>query len=112
MIKRFTILFCFISFFTLPSVLAQKIRYKDIKNNYPNKEYRINIDNPKYSPAVAGICSYIFPGAGHLYVGEPLRGAYFLGGEFVASGIVITGLVMSMCVVWIKHSFPYISSTN
>ncbi len=79
-------------------LIGQKIKYKDIKDDYSINNYSQKINQPKYSTAVAGICTYILPGLGHIYIGEPLRGAYFFGGELLAAGVFVSGLTMFMTV--------------
>ena len=80
------------------SSFGQNIKYRDVKDNYTTKEYRIKLENQRYSPVLAGVFSYVFTGMGHVYVGEPLRGACFFCGELIATGAAFTGLIMVMTV--------------
>ena len=74
------------------SASAQKISYRDAKKTYVSQY----VEHEKYSPIAAGVLNYLFVGAGHIYVGEPLRGLGFFAGEVAAFSCGLTGLVMYM----------------
>ncbi len=92
--KRISLLLIFV-FITLGYASGQKLRYKDFKDETSTKNYRERIVSQKYSPLAAGLGNYFFPGAGYLYIGEPLRGACFFGGELLTSSVMIYGFVIS-----------------
>jgi len=96
-VNKITLIFILIFSFSLSSY-GQKIRYKDFKNDISTKNYRQTIENPRYSPIMAGVCNYILPSSGYFYVGEPIRGACVLGSELVTSSVFFYGLVMLMSV--------------
>ena len=80
------------------STFGQNIKYRDIKNSYTTSNYSQRVKDPTYSAFLAGTINYLLPGLGHVYVGEPLRGLCFFGGAMVATGVTMTGLIMSMSV--------------
>lgn len=96
--NQFILLLIFI--FTLTSgAFAQNIKYRDYKNKVSTKNYRQKIENPKYSPALAGVLNiFVYPSIGYYYLNEPVRGLAVLGSELIASGAFVTGLVMSLTV--------------
>lgn len=75
---------------------SQKIKYRDIKHNYKAFDYIGKIDEKRYSPALAGLCSYLVPGAGQIYAGETLRGVGFLAGTFASGCVMAYGILWSI----------------
>lgn len=94
---KFIFITSIVLLFTISSS-GQRINYKESKDDYFIKNYRNTIVKQKYSPLAAGVCNYVFPAAGYLYVGEPLRAVAVFGGELVTNSVFIYGLVMSMNV--------------
>lgn len=75
---------------------GQRVRYKDVKDDYSTKNYRKEVTTSYHSPLVAGVCNYLFPGLGYFYIEEPGRGSIVLGSELVTSSVFLYGLVMTM----------------
>lgn len=92
---KFIFITSIVLLFTISSS-GQRINYKESKDDYFIKNYRNTIVKQKYSPLAAGVCNYVFPAAGYLYVGEPLRAVAVFGGELVTSSVFVYGLIMSM----------------
>lgn len=90
------------------SASAQKIRYRDAKTIYANQ----NIEYEKYSPIAAGALNFIFVGAGHIYVGEPLRGLCFFAGQTASFACGIVGLVMMMSEPMYEPNSPNYNNHN
>ena len=78
------------------SAYGQKIKYKNVKDSISLTNYRQKIENPKYSPLLAGVCNYLIPSSGYFYIGEPVRGLYVLGGELISGGVFMYGLATIM----------------
>ncbi len=53
-----------------------------------------------YSPVIAGAASYLFPGLGQIYCGEPDRGFRFMGAYGGGALVMVLGGAMLM------HSSP------
>jgi len=60
---------------------------------FPREEFLDEV--PPRRPAVAGWLALAFPGAGHVYLKRPGRGAVFLGVEAVELGAIITTITTS-----------------
>lgn len=71
---------------------SQKIRYKDVKDQYSIGEY-YKVNDPKYSVIAAILLNFYVPGVGHMYVGELGRGVLFLGGAFLTTATTAVGLL-------------------
>lgn len=78
------------------NIHAQKIRYRDVKNEFKTRDYRNLKGEKKYSPLAAAICNYAFPSVGYFYIDEPVRGSVVLGLELASSSLMIAGLVKSV----------------
>ena len=90
--RHFVLFIFFISFFSLS--YGQKIKYRDVKEGYTFDDYFVKVEDKTYHPVLAAVCNFYFPGLGHVYVNETLRGIGFFGGTLTAGGVAITGLVM------------------
>lgn len=102
---KYILILSFLSIISFHS-FGQKIKYRNFKNDFSLENYREKINDEKYSPFVAGVCNYLFPSAGYLYVGEPLRGACVFGSHMVASSAFVAGLIMSMGINYETGSSP------
>ena len=77
------------------TMFAQKVSYKELKNNYNSKEYVKTAQDP-YNVVWTGLESFAVPGMGHLIMGETGRGWAFLGADIVvgaAGGVFAQNLV-------------------
>lgn len=88
------------SFILLVSLnsFGQRLKYRDIKDDYSTKDYRKIITTSYHSPLVAGVCNYLFPALGYFYIEEPGRGSIVLGSELVTSSIFMYGLLRTMSI--------------
>ena len=66
------------------SMFAQKVSYKEIRNNYDPKVYVKTAQDP-YNVVWTGLESFAVPGMGHLIMGETGRGWAFLGADIAVS---------------------------
>lgn len=66
--------------------IQPNLRYSDIKSLYDVRDY-VPVMGDRYNPGSAGMMSFLIPGLGQIYCGEPLRGAAFLIGTAVPAGI-------------------------
>lgn len=71
-------------------VLTTKAQYTPNDDYHQEKRY---IQDP-YNPALAGICSYLLPGMGQIYLNETKRGIYFLTGYFGSYAAMGTGVYL------------------
>ncbi len=83
-----------ISFFILFSLFSFS-QYPELKQIYNYKDYKFQ-QGDRYNPVFAGIFSYFLPGVGHFYVRETKRGFAFLGGYVATSGIMLSGMLVSV----------------
>jgi hypothetical protein len=88
------ILIIVLCFFAL-GAFSQKIRYKDVKRDYSKTNYFQTIEKPRRSLLLAGGLALLYPGLGHVYIGEPLRGACFAGGVLISFSASMYGFVLS-----------------
>jgi hypothetical protein len=86
----------FASLLISSSSLGQRVKYRHCKNQVSLENYRQQAQNPKYSPVAAGVLNYLFPAAGYIYVGEPLRGAGVFAAEMATFSVFVMGLTMTM----------------
>ena len=68
---------------------ATNAQYRNYRKEYNVKEYDYQ-EGDRYNPTVAGFGA-IFPGAGHLYSQEALRGFLFFGGSAVSVFMISQG---------------------
>jgi len=80
------------------STLGQEINYQDIKSKYNTAYYSERVTDPAYYTMVGVVCNVFMPGLGQLYVDESKRGVILLGSNFIASGIGIAGMLMSLTI--------------
>ncbi len=68
-----------------------------------------HIKAPKWSPGIAGLLSFIIPGAGQMYKGKVLRGLLWL--FFTTLGyflLILPGLVLHViCIATAASGNPY-----
>jgi len=86
------------------SSFGQMVKYRHCKNEVLLENYLQQVHDPKYSPVAAGVLNFVFPAAGYLYVGEPLRGAGVFAAELAAFSVFVMGISMSM---WVDQSSGY-----
>ena len=60
--------------------------YRFCKNRYNTAGFALSPTDP-YVPFYAGALAYVFPGLGHVYDGEILRGLAFLAGTYCSIGV-------------------------
>jgi hypothetical protein len=84
------VLLCFV----IHPLFSQKIKYKDVKRDYTSKNYSQIIEKPRRSVLLAAGLNMCYPGVGHVYIGEPLRGACFFGAEVVSFSLMMYGVVL------------------
>ena len=68
--------------------------FRYLKSKYDYKSYRFT-QGDKYSPQMAFAASALLPGLGHLYVGEPLIGLYYLGAVSASTATFVLGFAMA-----------------
>ena len=88
----------FVLLLSVCSTLGQHINYQDIKSKYNTSYYSERVTDPAYYTMVGVACNILMPGLGQLYVDESKRGVILLGSNFIASGIGIAGMLMSLTV--------------
>jgi hypothetical protein len=69
---------------------ATNAQYKINKTKYNYRTFKYQTGDP-YSPAVAGIASFLIPGVGQMVSGETRRGAVFFGGFAGFLTLIIIG---------------------
>ena len=74
------------------AAFGQKVSYRDIKKDFSNQRYFDSIAHYKYSPQKAALFNYLLPGMGYFYIDEPFRGSCVLGGQIIATGMVVYGV--------------------
>ena len=79
-----------LSIFILWSAQATAQSYRQNKKVFNSRDY-VRQDGDRYSPALAGITSFVLPGLGQAISGEPLRGLGFFGGALVSVAVVGVG---------------------
>lgn len=104
--RFFSVLILFTLLLISLSSFGQRVRYRDYKNQVSLENYRQQINNPKYSPVAAGVLNYVFPAAGYIYVGEPLRAAGVFATQLVTFSVFVYGLTMSMAVDYETGNSP------
>lgn len=72
--------------------LTVDMKYKELKYLYNYKDYS-PVMADRYSPALAGVTSFLIPGLGQMICGEVGRGFAFLGGSI--GGSLLGGLVFA-----------------
>ena len=78
------------------SSFSQKIKYKDVKTDYSTKNYFQIIEKPKRSLLLASGLTLLYPGIGHVYIGEPLRGVCFFGAEVISFAAFFCGMFLAV----------------
>ena len=80
-----------------PSGLRPGMKYRELLQYYDFRDYHGFSGYERFSPVLAGLCSFIIPGLGQMVSGEPGRGFGYLGGSvacyvtFVLSCVAATG---------------------
>ncbi|MFA5588334.1 MAG: hypothetical protein WC987_06165 [Mariniphaga sp.] len=88
--RIFYLTFCF---FILLLTQANAQSYRLNKKIFDHRDY-VRQDGDRYSPALAGITSFVLPGLGQAISGEPMRGLLFFGGELVAISAMGLGVFL------------------
>lgn len=78
--------------------LSAHPQFREYKNNYSVKDYNFQ-PTDRYNPKVATACA-IFPGGGHLYSGEPLRGLIFPAGMLASSYFIVDASLGEWAAGW------------
>ena len=89
-----------------PANLRPGMKYRELLQYYDYRNYRNFMGYERFSPAVAGLCSFILPGLGQVISGEPGRGLGYLGG----SAACYVTFVLS-CVSASGTGAPYYATT-
>lgn len=84
------------------SAFAQKVSYKELKNDYNYKDY-VKSDVDPYSVGWISFESFFVPGMGQLMMRETGRGWAFLGASSILSGIN-QSLVDDVAKLWPKDA--------
>jgi hypothetical protein len=88
-------LFSFLLFVFLSSACAQ---YRMNKEKYDFHHYSYQ-KTDQYRPLISGFASFVIPGLGQTFAGEPLRGLAFFGGFTACTLVASVGLLMSVQII-------------
>ena len=89
-----------------PANLRPGMKYRELLQYYDYRNYRNFMGYERFSPALAGLCSFLIPGMGQMISGEPGRGLGYLGG----SAACYVTFVLS-CVSASGTGAPYYATT-
>lgn len=87
-------LFLIVIFFFFFGILANA-QYRINKKTYDRRTYHYE-QGDRYSPAVAGIASFLIPGLGQMVCGETVRGLCFMVPAYTGATVGMVELVRGM----------------
>ncbi|MBN1768633.1 MAG: hypothetical protein JXR50_09685 [Prolixibacteraceae bacterium] len=90
--KKGIVLMLLVISLTVANSFGQRLRYRNIKNDYSLSNYNEKVDHQHYSPFLAGALNFVLPTVGYYYVDEAMRGMMILGGELLSFSVAIYGL--------------------
>lgn len=90
--------YIFLLIFLTSCIFCSNAQYRNYKKDYNLKTYTY-LSGDRYNPSTAALLA-IVPGAGHIYVDQPLRGIIFPAGMIVSSYIMVSGSLNEWAAGW------------